>query len=296
MSAWITSIVHDIPVQRLAAIMASWDSAGVDGICIVTDQNLPMLRTRLRVVRPSVAFARSSWRNIAVRAAPADVIVAIDADCAVKDQAVLATAIKAAQVGTFGVFAPAWGDEGSAASFLSGAIGVAEIPTATYDIGPSTIAGTIVMRRKDAIEISWDDTMSLWGWEDEDFCWRAAALCPREVFGDALVHVWHPARPDRCKQHKNANRSIAEGRLKHSADVWLRRALDEIAMAPLSVATEATPIDDNVGEATVRHTVRALVEREGWPALTQLNAGRIPDGCTYAPLLGAIIEERGLCG
>lgn len=292
-SAWIACIASDIERDRLIRIASTWAHPGVDGLCLVTDDpDPPRLHPRQRNVRPAAPFTRSSWRNIAMRFCPSDIVMFMDADCVVAKSEEFGAALDLVRDSpeTMVIFSPAWCKAGDGdVEFLRGDIGPDKLRYWFHEVPRVVIAGTLAVHRDKAIWLSFDDDMALWGAEDADFCGRARTwgLNVLRATPGALVHVHHKRR-NAARAYKNRNLRIAAARAA-SADVaeWNVRALHEIAM--VSAGTEDAFISPT--EAVVRDMWLHRAQKSGWSALAQLTAGTVPDGCIYKPIVGCTVED-----
>jgi len=313
---WAISMAGGIDSRRLEVVMRSWAS-GVDGACVVLgpdDPPLPELPYPTRTVRTLRPFSRSSWRNIAVRFAPTERVMALDADCVLFDPRRDFKTRVLEGLGPLGSrrivgLTFAWGEPGSVEHILVGGDLAQAVwrPTGYQTVGTT---GQLAFWRGDAIELSWNDEMLGWGAEDSDLHWRAERWgFATSWLSDCLGHVHHACRstgsgsisiamepptsrflrslgPSR-RASRAQNLRIARHR-KHGTPS-LERAICEIAMLPLRVAPH-TP--EGLNEGALRRLVREQCEQEGWPALVALRHGDVPEGCLYAPVLGTTILDK----
>lgn len=286
MTLWAITIASGIDPHRLATVMRSW-AVAVDGACVVLGPDDPEphgLPYPLRIVRTNHPFGRASWRNIAARFAPADRLVSLDADCVILDPEKSFRQRTLEALGEEGsrrlaAYTFSWGEAVSVDHILAG--GALDKALWSSPGCPTTGAtGQFAFWQKDLIEVSWNDEMVGWGYEDADLHWRAtgAGFTTAWLMG-LLGHVYHPARADRTKQNKRQNVHRAIRRAEGVPSI--ERAVREISMVPL-----AHPLPEaSGGEPAIRRAVRQLVEREGWPALDELRRGYVPAGCLYEPVL-----------
>lgn len=295
MSLWAVTMASGIEARRLEVVLGSWAHARLDGICIVIgehDPRPPMVAIPTRIVRTAAPFSRATWRNIAVRYAPAERVIALDADCVVLDPEFtfydrVIEGLGAASARRLVACTFSWGSEEGATALLEGG----QLPAGGWGAFPMPKAGTtgqLAFWRKDAIEVSWDDTMVGWGAEDTDLHWRAEAAGFASVWVEGCIgHVWHPLRRGvRPRSDRVAN--LGRARERRAAPPDVERAVREISMQPLAVSH----LEGATTDAKVRHAVRLSCEAAGWPALTQLAAGHEPERCTYALVRGVTVEDR----
>lgn len=309
MSLFAITIAHEVEPQRLRFVAASWQAAGLDGLCLVSDDVTDDLVEelaqgwRVRLVRPApqVSFSRSTWRNIAVRFAPADSVIVVDTDCPILDREHDFKRRTLEALGTeegrrFCYWPFTWGLEHETDAVLRGDYAAFE---ALVDRGKGSAqpwSGLVAFHRKDLIEVSWNDDMVGWGFEDHDLFARA------QEHGFAVVgmpdshfaHVWHPSRPDRSKGNKFANGRIAMARSEqHRADpkMSLLRAYREIGMGMMPATILGYTNHSQRGEPSIRAEIRVAFEDVGWPALAELEQGREPVPCPYTPVVGAKVTD-----
>jgi len=309
LSLFAITIAHEVEPRRLRFVAESWRTAGLDGLCLVSDDTSEDLVEELakdwwvRLVRPTpaVPFSRATWRNIAVRFAPADSVVVADTDCPILDREHDFKARTLEVLGTeearrFGFWPFTWGFEHETDAVLRGDT-VAHETLVDRGRGIAQLwSGLVAFHRRDLIEVSWNDDMTGWGFEDHDLFVRAqehgflAVPMPETYF----AHVWHPVRPDRCKASKFANGRVAMARNEaHRVDprASLLRAYREIGMGTMPDSTYAYTNHNQRGEPSIRAEIRAAFEDVGWPALVELEQGREPIPCSYAPVVGARVTD-----
>lgn len=321
---WLATFVAGVEPARVRAVLRSWlplVELGCDGVCLVTTEK-EYQEEAFRTVGdgwPSArfvtieegTFSRSTGRNLAVRFAPADTVVVIDIDCALRGghEQHVAAAVASLDASTRRIinFLPAWSNEKMAAAFLESEDASALEPTKPYGSWSGLVAG----KRADLIELSWDDEMRTWGYEDCDFLERARVggfelHVPKEA---PFVHVWHPSRPDRCRSSLFDNKRRATARLATYGQEgrelveampeedrtalmlrFMNRAIDEIAMLGMFGASKW---DYEPYEASVRRFVRQQCERLGWPGLAALDDGRSTDSLLRYPPLRTVVRVAG---
>jgi hypothetical protein len=293
---WLCSIVHDVERARLERIMQTWAVPGIAGICVITDQDVPVVHERQRVVRTTWPFSRSTWRNLAVRWAPAEWVVMVDADCMLTDQ--FTASLELLAPGRMVVHVPWWMSERASAAWLA----TGEIDCTTIERPRATLspwAGTVGLARTAAVQIGWDDNMRTWGYEDLDFVerrgWARLVREPAEGVTGAMLHVWHPSRPDRCRMSRVANARIAHERAaEFTPERATERALSEIVMCEVSPSVREDFVARVRAGEPVERTARALAMNlalwtysSGGP----LARGEVPARCTYSPMLACRVTD-----